>query len=132
MPPQERPTAVTILAVLFVLNSVIVMAILGLLISGGLLAAGAAGLICMGPFILIIVFFLLVAYGLHGMRTWAWMVAMVFAILGLLGAIGFFASVGSVASGASIPGYFVAIPLFSLVINLVILVYLFQVRYHFS
>jgi hypothetical protein len=131
MPPGGRPVGVIILAILYLLNAVVVFAMVGLLMVWGALEAGGAAIICLAPFILFGVFFLLIAFGLYAMRTWAWTVALVFAILGLLGAIGILVSVGSVAGDADIPGSFLTTPAANLVINLIIIVYLIKVKDHF-
>jgi len=122
---------VVILAILYVLNAIVVFAFVGLLMMWGALAAGALGLICTAPFMLFGVFFLLVAFGLYNMKTWAWMVALIFAILGLLGAIGNLATFSTIGDAGDVPGAFIAVPAINLIINLVILVYLFKVKSYF-
>ena len=128
MPPQERPIGVVILAVLYLINAIVVFALVGMLVS----LAGTAALVCASPFILFGIFYLLVALGLYAMKTWAWIVALVFAILGLLGAIGNLASVSTIAgSDVDIPGWFLALPAINLVLNLIIIVYLIKVKSYF-
>jgi hypothetical protein len=86
--------------------------------AAGTALAGMSGLICTAPLLLFGVFFLLVALGLYAMKSWAWVVGLIFAILGLLGGLGGTAS-GEYASVAN------------LILNLIILVYLFKVKEYF-
>ncbi len=118
MPPGERPAGVTLLAILYVLNAIVAFVGAAMLMWVGTALGGMSGLICTAPFLLLGVFFLLVAMGLFAMKSWAWTVGLVFAILGLLGGLG----------GAA-GGNYVSVA--NLILNLIIIVYLFKVKEYF-
>jgi hypothetical protein len=118
MPPGERPAGVLLLAILYILNAIVAFVGAAFAMFVGAAVAGMAGLICTAPFLLLGVFFLIVAFGLLAMKSWAWIVGLVFAILGLLGGIGGAAS-----------GNWVSIA--NLILNLIIIVYLFKVKEYF-
>ncbi len=107
-----------LLAILYVLNAIVAFAGAAMLMFIGTALGGMSGLICTAPFLLLGVFFLLVALGLLAMKTWAWTVGLVFAILGLLGGI-----------AGTAGGNWVSIV--NLILNLIIIVYLFKVKEYF-
>jgi hypothetical protein len=109
---------VIILAILYALVAIVWFVMAALIMAAGTALAGMSGLICTAPLLLFGVFFLLVALGLYAMKSWAWTVGLVFAILGLLGG----------AAGAA-SGEYVSVA--NLVLNLIIIVYLFKVKEHF-
>ncbi len=83
---KERPTSITILAILYVIGGLIYLgmgAYLG--IAGSLFMLPELGLICFAiPAIIGVVEFL-IAYGLWTGQGWARIVAIIFAVIGLLG-----------------------------------------------
>ncbi len=82
-PPSkpERPMSVTILAVLYFIQGIMMMA--SVLVIGALF--GALGFICMMPFILLGIIFFLIGGGLLAGQSWAATVAFILAIIGLIG-----------------------------------------------
>ena len=94
--PTERPTGVTILAVLYFIQGIIMM-VTGYLIdsffgslfdlAGDLGGADTSGvsLMCLLPFIILGIFYFLIGFGLLKLKSWARTIAIIFAIIGLLG-----------------------------------------------
>ena len=129
---QERPVGVIILAVLYVINAVVYFIMGGWLASLGALEIGFLGVMCVAPWFILGILFLVIGLGIYGLKTWAWLLALIFAILGLLGALANLASLGSISGDdVDVPGFFMAIPAVSLVLNIIIIVYLIKVKPHF-
>ncbi|GEM_PF-1074267 len=86
--PTQRPTGITILAVLYILEGLMVLAtpIFMTVLLGG--TAGTEGLkisgACWAVFGVLALIYLLIAYGLLKGQSWARIVAIIFAIFGLL------------------------------------------------
>lgn len=91
MAPNERPMGVTVLAVLYFIQGIIIMMtpiMVGLILAsilGGILDldALAGTMICWIPFVLIGLFYFLIGFGLLKGKRWARTLAIVFAIIGL-------------------------------------------------
>ncbi len=138
--PPEKPMGVTILAALYIVGAVMFFAIFGLFIALGILALGALGIICISPFLVLGVIYLLVGIGLNGLQSWAWVVAFVFAILGLLTniwdllstSIPAASSLGSVDTGLPLAFYaIILLPAISIVLHFIIILYLTMVKEYF-
>ena len=93
---NERPTGVTVLAVLYFIQSIMMMAtgfIIDSMFSGmfDLFASlpgstgDGLGMLCILPFIILGLVYFLIGFGLLKMKGWARTVAIVFAIIGLIG-----------------------------------------------
>jgi len=80
---QERPTGITILAILYVLNGLIMLS--APVILSAILTAfiPEIGLLCWAPVIVIGLLYFGTAYGLWTGKNWARIIAIVLAILGL-------------------------------------------------
>lgn len=86
--PMERPTGVTILAVLYAIQGIMYLAVPALLsaIFGAFMALPGfleAGIICWTIFGIIALICFVIAYGLWIGKNWARILAIIFAILGL-------------------------------------------------
>ncbi len=96
MAPKERPTGVTVLAVLYFIQGIMMM-VTGYLIDsmfgdmfsllGDLSGSGDGGLgmMCILPFVILGIFYFIIGLGLLGMKGWSRKLAIVFAIIGLIG-----------------------------------------------
>ena len=88
--PRTRPTGITVLAALYVLAGLIMLAmplmVTAMLAMMGLPSNGAlvAGATCWVVFGIIALIFFAIAYGLLKGQHWARIVAIIFAIIGLL------------------------------------------------
>lgn len=83
--PKERPTAVTIIAILYVVSAIVwfgMGAMYGII---GLEFLPVAGAICFAIPAIFGLLYLGIAYGLWTGQNWARMVAIVFAVIGLIG-----------------------------------------------
>ena len=116
---------VIILTILYVLVAIVWFVMAALLMAAAIAEEGMSGLstaplLLFGVFFLLLfgVFFLLVAFGIYAMKAWAWTVGLVVAILGLLGG----------AAGAA-SGQYASIV--NLILNLIIIIYLFKVKEYF-
>ena len=92
---NERPTGVTVLAVLYFIQGIMMMAT-GYIIDsmfGDLLSfmsdlggtSDGLGMMCILPFIILGIFYFIIGLGLLGMKGWSRKLAIVFAIIGLIG-----------------------------------------------
>jgi len=84
---QERPTGITILAILYVLGGLMMLSVpafLTALIPMEVPFLAEIGIICWAVFGLLAILYFVVAWGLWNGKGWARMVAIVLAILGLL------------------------------------------------
>ncbi len=93
---NERPTGVTVLAILYFIQGIMMMAsgyiidsvfgslfdILGDL-GGG--TGDGLGMLCILPFVILGIFYFIIGFGLWNVKGWARKVAIVFAIIGLIG-----------------------------------------------
>ncbi len=90
--PRERPTGITILAALYIIEGLLILAaplmltamLAPLMGTSGSSGAGALMTICWVVFGLIALIYFLIAYGLLKGQGWARIVAIIFAIIGLL------------------------------------------------
>jgi hypothetical protein len=133
MVDRERPTGVLILVVLYIILAVLRMSDAIFLSTKGL-AEGQAVVVCLAPTVILGIFYLLVAVGLFRMKTWAWIFALVLAILGLAyAAIRLVGLVGasSLIDEVDISAAFFAIPVISLILNGIVIVYLLMMKKHF-
>lgn len=86
--PKERPTGITILAVLYAIQGILYLSIPAMLsaIFADFLALPGfleAGLVCWGIFGIVALICFLIAWGLWSAKGWARILAIIFAILGL-------------------------------------------------
>ena len=93
---KERPTGVTVLAVLYFIQGLMMMATGYIVdsmfsdmfsIMGDLGGAdtGGSNLMCILPFVILGLVYFLIGFGLLKMKGWARTVAIIFAIIGLIG-----------------------------------------------
>ncbi len=129
-PPADRPTGVTILAMLyFIMAGVTVVQILVTIVWG--LVEFEWGVVCCAvPFFLVAMFYFMIGTGLFLMMKWAWFWALLLAIFGLLFAIGNLFSTWYYTEWYvdGVPAYLYAIPVVQIVFNGLILMYLFKMK----
>jgi len=126
-PPPRRPIGVTILAVLVILAGVIAVLVTLLLVLAALLLIPAWGLlpaIIAGILFLLAVLLLAAGFGLLSLRPWAWWLAVIVLVLNLAFT---FAQLGIPGLGMLASGQLVTI-----VIQVIVLLYLFAVRGSFQ
>ena len=132
-PPADRPTGVTILAMLyFIMAGVTVVQILVTIIWG--LVEFEWGVVCCAvPFFMVAMFYFMIGTGLFLMMKWAWFWALLLAIFGLLFAIGNLFSTWFYTEWYvdGVPAYLYAIPVVQIVFNGMILMYLFKMKEFF-
>ncbi len=129
-PPKERPMGVTILAMMyFVMAGVTAVQIL-VVMFWGLVDFEFGTICCALPFFLVVLFYLSIGAGLFMMMRQFWFWALLLAIFGLLFAIGNLASTMAYSEWYpdGVPAYLYAIPAVQLVVNGIIVFYLFQVK----
>ena len=88
---SERPTGITILAVLYAIQGLYAIAIGGIIFStlGGFLEDFVGdifetlGFVCLGVSVVIGIIYFLIAWGLWTLKTWARILAIIFAVIGL-------------------------------------------------
>ncbi|MCK5414041.1 MAG: hypothetical protein KAJ35_01530 [Thermoplasmata archaeon] len=129
-PPADRPTGVTILAMLyFIMAGVTVVQILVTIVWG--LVEFEWGVVCCAvPFFLVALFYFMIGTGLFLMMKWAWFWALLLAIFGMLFAIGNLFSTWYYSEWYvdGVPAYLYAIPVVQIIFNGLILLYLFKMK----
>ena len=125
MVERERPAGVLVIIVLYIILAIIRLS------ESALWARQGEGLeamaIFLAPNVILGVMYLILAGGLHLLKRWAWILATVFAVVGLIYAALKLAGVGAVADligDLDISTSFFSIPLISLIMNLIVLIYL--------
>ncbi|MFX1244684.1 MAG: hypothetical protein ACFE8F_06940 [Promethearchaeota archaeon] len=120
----ERPIGVIIIAILQLLGSIVMLAAGGLMLMLGL-AIPFFGFILMaiGAFMIIWgIIGLILFWGLWGMKSWAWLITIIFNIISLILSIYNFWN----------SGFTDYTTLVNVIIPLIIIIYLFFVREHFK
>lgn len=134
MASRERPIGVLVMVVVYLILAVLRFGEAALVtVQAG--TASAVVLFCLAPTVLLGIFYLLISVGLYMLKRWAWILALVFAILGFLYAL--LKLVGleigsSLIEEVDVSSAFFAIPLVSLILNLVVMVILFRNKEYFS
>ena len=133
MGEHERPTGVLILVVLYIILAIIRLRDAIFLSTKGL-AEGGAVIVCLAPTVVLGIFYLLVAVGLFRLKKWAWILAFIIALLGLayavvrlIGLVG----ASSIVEDVDISAAFFAIPVISLILNSIVVIYLLTMKKHF-
>jgi len=111
----------------------VILAILRFVASFALVSSEGSGgtvmLYCLAPNLVLGIFYLLIAMGLYGLRGWAWMLAVVFSILSILYAILnlYGLSIGvDLMEEVDVSNAFFAVPIMSLVLNVIVLLVLWR------
>ncbi len=86
-------------------------------------------LFCLAPNVILGIIYLFIAVGLYALKRWAWIMALVFSIISILYALlniyGISIATDLVAE-VDISSAFLAVPVISLVLNVVVLLVLFR------
>jgi hypothetical protein len=129
-PPKDRPTGVTILAMLYFINAGVTFVQIMAVIFWGIVDFQWGAVCCALPFFLVVMLYISIGTGLFMMLKWAWMWALLLAIFGILFGLGNLVSVWAMDDiyPDGVPGYYYAFPALQLVFNLLIVWYLFQTR----
>lgn len=129
-PPKERPMGVTILAMMYFIMAGVTAVQILVVIFWGLVDFEFGAICCAIPFFLVVLFYLSIGAGLFMMMRQFWFWALLLAILGLLFAIGNLVSTMTYSEWYpdGVPVYLYAIPAIQLVVNGIIVFYLFQVK----
>ncbi len=134
MASRERPIGVLVMVVVYLILAVLRFGEAALVtVQAG--TASAVVLFCLAPTVLLGIFYLLISVGLYMLKRWAWILALVFAILGFLYALLKLVGLGigsSLIEEVDVSSAFFAIPLVSLILNLVVMVILFRNKEYFS
>ncbi len=134
MPEKVRPAGVLVLVVLYIILAIIRLSESALWASQGG-GTTALALLCLAPNVILGIMYIVVAGGLHLLKRWAWILAAVFAVIGLIFAAVKLAGLGlgmDVVGDLDISTAFFAIPVISLIMNLIILLYLVRVKEYFE
>jgi hypothetical protein len=134
MPEKVRPAGILVLVVLYIILAVIRLSESALWASQGE-GTTALALLCLAPNVILGIMYLVVAGGLHLLKRWAWILALVFAVFGLIYAAVKLAGFGlgaDVIKDLDMSTAFFAIPVISLFMNLIVLLYLVKVKEHFE
>ena len=129
-PPADRPTGVTILAMLYFLMAGVTIVQILITIVWGLVKFEWGLVCCAVPFFLVAMFYFMIGTGLFLMMKWAWFWALLLAIFGLLFAMGNLFSTWYYSEWYidGVPAYLYAIPVVQIVFNGLILFYLFKMK----
>ncbi|MCK4968991.1 MAG: hypothetical protein KAS77_00635 [Thermoplasmata archaeon] len=130
--PTDRPAGVTMLGILYFIKAGIAFAWIAYLFFYGLFNLGSGAWLCIIPYFILAMFYIMIATMLYMMKSWAWMWALIFAVLGLLSAIGSLANAAAWDDIGDIPTSYYVIPAIQLVLNLVIIIYLWKMKDAFS
>jgi len=130
--PTDRPAGVTILGIMYFIKAGMAFGWIVYLFFYGLFNFGSGAWLCIIPFILLALFYLMIATMLYMMKSWAWMWALIFAVIGLLSAIGNLVNATAWDDAVDIETTYYVIPSLQLVINFVIIFYLYKVKDQFS
>ena len=120
----ERPIGVIIIAILQLLGSLAMLGIGALaLLAGMMIPILGFILMALGAFMIIWgIIGIILFWGLWGMKSWAWLITIIFNIISIvLGIYNFYSS-----------GYMDYTALINVIIPLIIVIYLFFVREHFQ
>lgn len=129
-PPKDRPTGVTILAMLYFMMAGITVVQILMTIFWNLVDFQWGAICCVVPFFLVALFYFMIGTGLFLMMKWAWFWALLLAIFGLLFAMGNLASTSYYSDWYpdGVPSYLYAIPVIQIMFNGLILFYLFKMK----
>ena len=128
MVEMKRPFGVLILVVIYLILAVLRFgSSLLIMLSEG--TGEGLALFCLAPSVLLGIFYLLIAMGLYGLKRWAWIMAIVFSIISvgyaLLNIYGYNVATDLVDE-VDISSTFLAVPVISLVLNIIVLVVLWR------
>lgn len=130
----QRPTGVLVLVVIYIILGVLRFGEAALFMMEDF-SGSALWIFCMTPNIILGIFYILIAVGLYGLKRWAWIFALVFAVLGALFAVVKIVGWGigtSLVEEVDISSAFIAIPVISLVLNLLVMLVLVRNREYFQ
>ncbi len=130
--PADRPAGVTMLGILYFVKAGFAFAWIAYLFFYGLFNLGSGAWLCIIPYFILAMFYIMIATMLYMMKSWAWMWALIFAVLGLLSATASLINTASWDEAVDIETSYYVIPAIQLVVNLVIVIYLFKVKDAFS
>jgi hypothetical protein len=130
----KKPFGVLVLVVVYLILAIIRFA--EAIFVGGTVGTGTSALLfCLAPSVLFGIFYALISVGLYMLKRWGWILAMVFAVLGVILALLKLVGVGiglSIIEDIDVASTFIAIPLISLVLNLVVMIVLLKNRDQFE
>ena len=130
--PTDRPAGVTMLGILYFIKAGIAFAFIAYLFFYGLFNIGQGAWLCILPYFFLAMFYIMIATMLYMMKSWAWMWALIFAFLGMLNAFFTLWNTSYYDEAIDIPTSYYVIPAIQLVLNLVIIFYLYKVKDQFS
>ncbi len=130
--PTDRPAGVTMLGILYFIKAGVAFGWIVYLFFFGLFNFGSGAWLCIIPYFILAMFYIMIATMLYMMKSWAWMWALIFAVLGMLSAIGSLANAAAWDDVGDIATSYYVIPSIQLVLNVVIVIYLFKVKDQFS
>lgn len=130
----KRPTGVLVLVVIYIILALLRFGS-ALLVMIGEGTSSALMVFCLAPAVILGIIYLLIAVGLYALKRWAWILAVVFSIISILYALLniYGVSVGfELAEEVDISSAFVAVPIISLVLNIVVLLVLWRNNEYFE
>lgn len=130
--PTDRPAGVTMLGILYFIKAGIAFGFIVYLFFYGLFNFGEGAWLCIIPYFLLAMFYIMIATMLYMMKSWAWMWALIFAFLGMLSAASSLWSTSYYDETVDIPNSYYVIPAIQLVLNVVIIIYLWKMKDAFS
>lgn len=134
MSDVQRPTGVLVLVVIYIILAVLRFGS-SLLVMIGEGTSSALAMFCLAPNVILGIIYLIIAMGLYGLKRWGWLLAVVFSIISILYAVLniYGVQVGfEFAEEVDVSSAFVAVPIISLVLNLVVLLILWRNREYFQ
>lgn len=128
MVEMKKPAGVLVLVIIYIILAVLRFgASLLVMFSEG--TAQALMLFCLAPNVILGIIYLFIAVGLYALKRWAWILALVFSLISILYAL---LNIYGISIGIDIVGevdisnVFLAVPIISLVMNIIVLFVLWR------
>ncbi len=128
MVEMRKPAGVLVLVVIYIILAVLRFgASLLVMVSEG--TEQALMLFCLAPNVILGIIYLFIAVGLYALKRWAWILALVFSLISILYALFniYGISIGSdIVGEVDVSNAFLAVPIISLVLNIIVLLVLWR------
>lgn len=131
--PTDRPTGVTLLGILYFVKAGFMFALAVYAFFYGIFNIFEGAWICAIAYVMIAFLYMMIATMLFMMKSWAWMWALIFAFFGILSGISSIASSNNVDwIDGDYANQLLALGAIELILNLVIVIYLWKMKDQFS
>lgn len=129
---EKKSQGVMYLTILCIVSAIVAFLPAGWLTAKGILSEGLfLGLLCVGPWFAVGIFFLLIATGLRTKKRWAWILSIVFGILGFVYDLLIFLALSTIPAEFR-PLAFTTMVALNLVLDIVVVVLAIVVRDRFK